>query len=265
MAFRIFGFCACLLLPVASAAAQELDLASSQLVDLTHALDETTLYWPTATATFELRQIHFGPTPGGFFYADNHFCTPEHGGTHLDAPIHFSEGKQFADEVPLAKLIGPAVVIDVSAKAARDPDYRLTAADVREFEAEHGEIVAGTIVLLRTGWSAFWPDRLKYLGDDTPGDASRLHFPSFGVEAARLLVEQRGVGALGVDAASTDYGQSTDFMVHRIAAAANVPGFENLTNLDRLPTTGAVVIALPTKIRGGSGAPLRAVAIVPAR
>jgi kynurenine formamidase len=159
--------------------------------------------------------------------------------------------------------MAPAVVIDVTAKAAADPDYRLTTADVLEFERRHGRLVPGTIVLLRTGWSARWPDRKTYLGDDTPGDASRLRFPSFGVDAARLLVEERGVAALGCDVASIDYGQSTDFMVHRIAAARDVYGLENLTNLDGVPATGAIIIALPMKIAGGSGGPVRVVALTP--
>jgi len=118
-------------------------------------------------------------------------------------------------------------------------------------------------VLLRTGWDRRWPDRKAYLGDDTPGDATRLHFPSFGAEAARFLIEQRNVGAIGVDVASIDYGQSKDFQVHRIAAAHNVVGFENLRALDALPPTGALLVALPMKIENGSGGPLRAIAMVP--
>jgi len=118
-------------------------------------------------------------------------------------------------------------------------------------------------VLLRTGWSDRWPDVKAYLGDDTPGDASNLHFPSFGPDAAAVLVKAREVAVLGADVASIDYGASTNFMVHRIAASSNVPGLENLTNLDRLPPTGAMVIALPTKIEGGSGGPVRVVALVP--
>ena len=189
--------------------------------------------------------------------------TPEHGGTHLDAPIHFGEGKQTADQIPLDKLVATAVVIYVSAKASADRDYLLTPDDVDAFENEHGRIAAGTIVLLRTGWSSRWPNRLEYLGDSTPGDASKLHFPSYGPDAARLLIEQRNVAAIGVDVASIDNGASADFMVHRIAAAANVPGFENLTNLEQLPPRGAIVIALPMKIEAGSGGPLRAIALVP--
>ena len=154
------------------------------------------------------------------------------------------------------------MVIDVAHQATADRNYRLSAGDVEAFEKRHGTINPGAIVLLRTGWSRFWPDAKPYLGDDTPGDASKLEFPSFGADAARLLVDQREVAVLGVDTASTDYGQSTDFVVHRIAAARNVSNLENLTNLDRLPATGAIVIALPMKIEGGSGGPVRVIALV---
>jgi kynurenine formamidase len=246
-----------------SAAAQSIDLSRYRLVDLTHAFGASTLYWPTSPGGFRLDQLAYGQTPGGYFYAAYAFSTPEHGGTHLDAPIHFAANGATTDRVRLEQLVAPAVVIDVSAKAAADPVYRLTPDDVQTFERRHGRIARGTIVLLRTGWSSRWPNRLRYFGDATPGDASKLRFPSYGSEAAELLVRGRGVAALGVDVASIDYGPSTDFAVHRVAAAANVPGFENLTRLDELPPTGAVVIALPMKIEGGSGGPLRAIALVP--
>ena len=246
-----------------AAAAQTIDLSRYQIVDLSHAFGAGTLYWPTSTSKFGLKQEANGPTPGGWFYSANTLSTPEHGGTHLDAPRHFSEKGRTADEIPLEQLIAPAVVIDVTKEAAADRDYRLTRDAVLAFEKAHGQIARGTVVLLRTGWSRFWPEARPYLGDDTPGDASKLSFPSYGVEAARLLVEERGVAALGIDTASIDYGRSTDFQVHRVAAARNVPGFENLTNLDRLPARGAMVVALPMKIEGGSGGPLRAIALVP--
>jgi kynurenine formamidase len=151
----------------------------------------------------------------------------------------------------------------VTQHAATNPDYALTVEDVAAFEQQHGRIEEGTIVLLRTGWSRYWPDRRAYLGDDTPGDASNLHFPSFGEAAVRLLVETRRIAALGADVASIDIGASPDFPVHRIAGAAGVPGFENLANLDRVPVRGAVIVALPMKIAGGTGGPLRAIALVP--
>lgn len=252
-----------LLAACAHAGGASIPLAGHRTVDLTHAFSERTLYWPTATSGFTLDRQSFGTTPGGWFYASNAFCSPEHGGTHLDAPIHFFEGRQTADQVPLDRLVAPAVVIDVRDRTAADADYRLTAQDVEAWERRHGRIERGTIVLLNTGWSTRWPDRRRYFGDDTPGDASRLHFPSYGEEAARLLVRERGAAALGVDVASIDYGQSSDFRVHRVAAEANVPGLENLTNLDQLPPRGALVIALPMKIEGGSGGPLRAIALLP--
>lgn len=248
---------------VAVTAAQTLDLARSTIVDLTHTYGPDTVFWPTSPTKFSLEKLAYGQTPGGYFYAANSLCTPEHGGTHLDAPIHFSEKGRTMEQVPLEQLIGSAVVISVVEKAAGNRDYLATRDDVLEFEKAHGRIEPGTLVLLRTGWSRHWPNAKAYLGDDTPGDASKLSFPSFGVDAARLLVEERRVAAIGVDTASIDYGRSTDFQVHRIAAARNVPGLENLTNLDRVPPRGAIVMALPMKIGGGSGGPLRAVALVP--
>jgi kynurenine formamidase len=247
----------------AASAPRAPDLATARVVDLSHAFDEHTLYWPTAPSAFELKQLSRGPTPGGWFYSAYAFCTPEHGGTHLDAPIHFYEGRRTLAEVPVEQLVGPAVLVDVTAKAAADADYQLTRADLDAWEKRQGAIPKGALVLLRTGWSARWPDRKRYFGDDTPGDASRLHFPSFGRDAAQWLVQTRQVGALGVDTASIDIGASKDFLVHQVAAAANVVGLENLANLDQLPERGAWVIALPMKIAGGSGGPLRAIALLP--
>ncbi len=242
------------------AVATPLDLSQFEIVDLSHGYGPSTLYWPTDTDGFQHRELAFGETDGGYFYSSYSFSTAEHGGTHLDAPIHFAAGGATVDQIPLDRLVRPAVVIDISGRA--EPDYRLTAEDVLEWERLHGQVPAGSAVLLHTGWSQWWPDALSYLGDDTPGDASNLHFPSFGEEAARLLVQERGVILLGVDTASIDYGQSTDFVVHQIAGEAGVPGLENATNLDKLPAKGAWLIALPMKIENGSGGPTRAIALV---
>jgi kynurenine formamidase len=253
--------CAVSLCAVASASA--LDLGGQRMIDLSHAFDERTLYWPSKPPMkFEMEQLAYGRTAGGFFYSSNRVCTPEHGGTHLDAPIHFHEGGQTTAQLPLERLIAAGVRIDVTRKALENRDYRLTRQDVESFEAEFGRIPAGAIVLLHTGWSRHWPDRKRYLGDASADDASGLSFPSYGEDAARLLVEERGVAMLGIDTASIDYGRSKDFIVHRVTAARGVGGLENLTDLEKLPEAGFTVIALPMKIAGGSGGPARVVALI---
>ncbi len=253
-----------ILLAGLSVQATAFDVASYRIVDLSHPYGEETLYWPSRSEPhFELEQLAYGETAGGYFYSANQFCTPEHSGTHLDAPIHFARGKKTVDQLPLGQLIAPAVRIDVQEQARKDRSYRLGPEDVLRFEQRHGKIKPGTIVLLHTGWSRHWPNRKEYLGSESRVDASNLEFPSYGDEAARLLVEQRKVAMLGVDTASIDYGRSKDFMVHRISAAADVGGLENLTRLEELPETGFTVIALPINIREGSGAPVRVIALVP--
>lgn len=237
--------------------------SAGRLVDLTHAFDEQTVYWPTAEG-FRLTVDFAGQTPGGYHYEANSFCAAEHGGTHLDAPVHFAEGRQTSDAIPLEHLIGPAVVVDVAEQAA-DPDYQVTQADFEAWEAEHGRLPDGSIVLLRTGFGRFWPDRTRYMGTDQRGQdaVALLHFPGLHPDAARWLVANRRIHAIGLDTPSIDYGQSTLFESHRILFDQNIPAFENVANLDRLPVTGFTVIALPMKIQGGSGGPLRIVAVVP--
>ena len=242
--------------------ASELDLGAVRVIDLSYAYGDDTLYWPTSPSPFELTELAYGPSDGGYFYAAYSFCTPEHGGTHIDAPIHFSEGGSTVDEVSVRRLIAPGVVIDVRQAATADPDYRVTEQDVRAWEEINGTIPTGAIVLLRTGWSHRWPDALRYLGDDTPGDASNLHFPAYGEDVARLLVDQRRVAALGIDTASIDHGPSEDFVVHQIVAAAGVVALENVADLSDVPPVGSWILALPVKIGAGSGGPVRIVALV---
>ncbi len=239
------------------------DGSGGRWVDLTHSFSESTIYWPTDTAGFQLEELAFGPAEGGWFYASYAFATPEHGGTHLDAPIHFAEGRLTADRIPLSGLIGPAAVVDVSAQAT--PDYLVTVEDLTSWESEHGELPDGGILLIRTGWAERWTDRTAYLGTDLTGPDAvpELHFPGIGAEAAEWLVANRGLVAVGIDTPSIDYGQSADFRAHVILYSENLSGFENVANLDLLPETGSFVVALPMKIEGGSGGPLRIVAFVP--
>jgi kynurenine formamidase len=241
--------------------------AGATLVDLSHAFDADTVFWPTEEEGFVLETVFHGRTGGGYWYEANRFRTAEHGGTHLDAPVHFGEGRRAVDAIPLAQLAGPAVRVDVSAACAADRDHAVTVADLTAFEAAHGRIPDGAIVLVHTGWSRYWPDRARYLGSALRGPeaVAALRFPGLSAEAARWLARERRVRAVGIDTASLDPGVSTGFEAHRELAAAEVPGFENLTELDRLPPRGFSLVALPMKIRGGSGAPLRAIAVLPPR
>jgi len=235
---------------------------AGELVDLSHPYDTRTIFWPTANP-FWIQKDAEGVTPAGYYYAANSFFTSEHGGTHLDSPLHFAEGKQSVDQIPLERFFGPAVIVDVTQQSEKNADYQVTVDDLTRAEAS-GSIPAEAIVLLRTGFSRRWPDAARYLGTAERGaDAvPKLHFPGLHPDAAKWLVA-RGVRAVGIDTASIDYGQSTRFESHRALFAANLPAFENLTALERLPSRGSFIVALPMKIAGGTGAPLRAVAVVP--
>jgi kynurenine formamidase len=233
------------------------------IVDLSHAYGADTVYWPTAEK-FKLSPVASGVSAAGYYYAANTFATSEHGGTHIDAPVHFAEKRNAVDEIPLDQLVGPAVVIDISAACDKNADYLMVVSDVDAFERAHGRIPDGSIVLVRTGYSSRWPDAARYLGTAERGEQAvpKLHFPGVDAAAAGFLLRERKLHALGIDTASIDYGQSKTYDTHRLLYEANVPGLENLTSLDRLPPTGAFVVALPMKIKGGSGAPLRAIALV---
>jgi kynurenine formamidase len=236
---------------------------SGSWVDLTHAFSANSIFWPTDTIGFKLDQLAYGKTEGGWFYSSYRYSAAEHGGTHLDAPIHFAEGKQTSDMIPLGSLIGPAVVIDVTARV--DKDYLVTVDDFTRWESEHGAIPNGAIVLILTGWGVKYSDRTAYLGTSQTGaDAvAQLHFPGLSADAAQWLVTNRKVDAVGIDTPSIDYGQSTDFRAHVILYEKNIPGFENVANMGALPPVGSYVIALPMKIKDGSGGPLRIIAYVP--
>lgn len=239
------------------------DGTGGRWVDLTHPFSASSIYWPTDTAGFRLDTLAFGTTEGGWFYSSFAFASAEHGGTHLDAPIHFAEGRLPTDRIPLSGLIGPAAVVDVSGHA--HADYQVTVEDLTGWETTHGPLPDGGILLLRTGWGDRYHDRAAYLGTEGTGPeaVALLHFPGLSPEAATWLVGNRGIVAVGIDTPSIDHGQSTDFRSHVILYGENVAGFENVADLHLLPPTGAFVVALPMKIEGGSGAPLRIVAFVP--
>lgn len=241
------------------------DLLRGRLVDLTHAFDAQTVYWPTDERGFQFERGNNGRTAKGYYYAANRFATAEHGGTHLDAPIHFSEDAPTAAQVPLEKLVGPAAVIDVTAACAANIDYQITVGDLNAWEEKHRRQLVDVIVLLRTGWSRRWPDREKYLGTKRRGSEAlaELRFPGLAPEAAKWLVEHRAIKAIGIDTASIDYGRTAGFESHVTLCGRSVPIFENVANLEVVPESGATVVALPMKIAEGSGGPLRIIAVLP--
>lgn len=238
-------------------------LPPDRIVDLSYPFDATSVYWPTAEP-FKLDTDFEGVTDKGYFYSAYRYSAAEHGGTHLDAPVHFAKGRHTVDEIPLEQLMGNGIVIDVTSQCAANADYQVGIADFQNWERRNGRIKPGTIVLLRTGFGKRYPDRKSYLGTDERGaDAvAKLHFPGLDPAAARWLTQNRSIKAIGLDTASIDRGQSTLFESHRILFEKNIPAFENVANLDQLPVKGFSVIALPMKIKGGSGGPLRIVAFM---
>jgi kynurenine formamidase len=240
-----------------------IDLSGGEIVDLSYSYDSETIFWPTEVEGFVLEEITAGVTEQGYYYSANRYRAAEHGGTHIDAPIHFAEGHPSVDEIPLDRLVGAGILVDVSAACSTNPDYQIGIGDFETWEASHGRIPDGAIVLLRTGYGRHWGNRMRYLGTDEVGAAavSKLHFPGLHPDAARWLADERAIRSIGLDTASIDYGQSELFESHQVLSERDIPAFENLARLDQLPAMGFRVVALPMKIRGGSGGPLRAVAI----
>ena len=244
-------------------AAQPDLLRDGTWVDLSYEYSPDTIYWPTAKR-FELQVESRGRTPLGYYYSANNFSTSEHGGTHLDAPVHFAEGKWSSEQIPIDRLVGPAVVVDVTKNVA-NADYQITPDVLEAWERANGSIPSGAIVFFRTGWGRHWPDAARYLGTSKTGaeGVAELHFPGIHPDTAKQLAARGTIDAVGIDTASIDYGQSKTFDTHQILFAASIPAFENVAQLDRLPPRGSFVVALPMKIRGGSGGPLRIAAVVP--
>jgi kynurenine formamidase len=252
-----------ILFAACAAPRQSTDLSKGEWIDLGHDFGEDTIYWVNAEP-FK-REGSGAMTDKGYFYAAGNYSAAEHGGTHIDAPVHFAQGKKSVDQLELSQLNGPGVRIDVSAMAAADRDYLITVEDIKAWEAANGTIPEWSIILFYTGFGSKWPDKKAYLGTDQRGDAAAkdLHFPGLHPDAAKWLVENRKFKAVGLDTASIDHGQSTDFRTHVTLMTNDIPAFENLANLDKIPVKGFHVIAMPMKIKGGSGAPLRIAAFIP--
>jgi kynurenine formamidase len=235
------------------------DLVSSKLpiVDLAWPLNPQSAYWPGENyKPFELHTIATLEKDGVLSKA---FASPEHLGTHLDAPNHFEPNQVSVDRIAPDQLFAPGVVIDVSAAASADADYRVSSGDLRAFEAAHGPIPTGAVVLAYTGWSKFWSNPTRYRNQDV---MSRMHFPGYSAEAVQFLIEQRKVRGVGLDTMSVDHGLSRDFAVHHLLGKAGRFGLENLAHLETLPPIGFYLFIAPMKIETGSGGPTRVFAVL---
>ncbi len=238
---------------------------TSKLIDMTYVYDENTIYWPTAEP-YKQEKISWKILEGGWWYASNNYSASEHGGTHVDAPIHFAEKGRTIDKIPLNEWIGPAIKVDVVDKCMKNRNYMLSVEDIKEWEEKNGKIPDNAWVLMYTGIDTkYYPDKEKVLGTTKTGVEAlpELSFPGFSPESAKFLVKERNIKGIGLDTPSIDYGQSKDFQVHQICFAADKLGIENIANLDKLPTKGAILYAIPMLIKDGTGSPARVFAILP--
>jgi kynurenine formamidase len=228
-------------------------LAPERLVDLTQPLGPATVLWPGSTP-FAATVVADFDTHGGYA---RELAVPEHAGTHLDAPGHFSRGGIDAAGLPLSTLVRPAVTLDVRAQVAGEPGYEVTAADIEGIERRDGAIPAATAVLVHTGWDAYVHDPDHYGGATDPPS-----FPGLAVDAAELLVTRGAVG-IGIDTLGVDPGHASSFPAHGVTLPAGLWHVEGLVGLERVPVRGAWLVVAALPIVDGSGAPARVIAILP--
>lgn len=243
---------------VAAITLEQLASGNVQLIDLTHALDEKSPFWPGDDyQPFQLKTIATLEKNG---VSSKSFAMPEHFGTHIDAPCHFEKGQVTVDKIADEDLFAEGVVVDMTSAAEADPDYRLTPADLLAWEQEHGPIPQRGIVLLKTGWNRFWASNARYRNQDAMG---KMHFPGYSAEAARWLIKERNIRGIGIDTLSIDHGPSKDFIVHHIINGAGRYGLENVAGIEKLPPRNFFLIVAPIKIATGTGGPTRLFAVMP--
>jgi kynurenine formamidase len=239
--------------------------SKEKLLDMTYPYDENTIYWPTAKS-FKLEKVSWGIDEGGRWYASNEYSASEHGGTHVDAPIHFAEKGRTIEQIPLEEWIGPAVSLDVTEKCEKNRDYLLVVDDINNWERKYGKIPDGAWVIMYTGIDTkYYPDKKKVLGTDKTGEEAipELSFPGFSPESVKFLIEERNITGIAIDTPSIDYGKSKEFKVHQVLCGADKLALENIANLDKLPPSGATLYVIPMAIKEGTGAPARVFAIIP--
>jgi kynurenine formamidase len=255
----IFSFILFIALFFLNSASNYLGLEQGSILDMTYVFNQDSIYWPTGQS-FKSTKVSWGYNEKGQWYASNDYSANEHGGTHVDAPIHFYQGGRTIDQIPLKEWIGEAVKIDVATKCEINRDYLLMVEDIKQFEKKYGKIPDGAWVIMYTGiGTKYYPDKKRVLGTDKTGNEAVkfLSFPGFSHTAIEFLLKNRNIKGVGIDTPSIDYGKSKNFLVHRLLCKANKLAIENIANLDKLPPTGAILYAIPMLIDGGTGAPAR--------
>jgi kynurenine formamidase len=227
------------------------------VVDLTHTINEKVpTFEPAEKSPYHAKTV---ATIEKDKYFARDIALPEHFGTHIDAPAHFAWGTWTVDQIPPERLLAPLVVLDVSSNVQNNPDYQVSIEDIARWERTNGQIPLGSVVMARTGWESRWDSAKDYRNADAKGV---LHFPGYSQDAAKFLVEGRKVVGLGIDTLSIDYGPSKDFSVHQYTLAHSLYHLENVANLDRVPVAGAIALVAPMKLEGGSGGPVRILALL---
>jgi len=257
--------CFVLTIPGNQASGEGVQKIQGKILDMTYPFGDNSIYWPTGKS-FKTKPMFWGINDKGWWYASNDYSANEHGGTHVDAPIHFYQKGRTLDQIPIQEWIAPAVKIDVTKQCEENRDYLLKKEDITNFEKQHGNIPPKAWVIMYTGIDTrFYPDRKKVLGTDILGEEAvkDLSFPGFSVEAVKFLLKERNITGIAIDTPSIDYGKSTEFLVHRELFKENKLAVENIANLDKLPTTGSILYVIPMLIEKGTGAPARIFAILP--
>ena len=242
--------------PVAQARLATPALTDWTVIDLTQPLTLDMPIWPGDPA-FEIEAWASYEVD---YYFINRISIGEHSGTHWGTPNTFIEGAASADMIPAEDLVVPAVVIDIRDKAEQDVDYRLTRDDLAAWEAANGEVPAGSVVILLTGWQDKWDDPAAFIGEDADGI---LHWPGFGADVAEFLMTERGAAGLGTDTHGVDPGNDEEFGASFAAYSADGMILECLAGLDELPPVGATLVVGGLPIEGGSGSPARILAFLP--
>lgn len=262
MQAKFFG---CVLLAVLGIVTSLPIKMADHVIDLSYDYVSKDMPYYPGNKVFDLTPVFKGTvTVDGdkkMYTARNEFETAEHGGTHYDAPSHFCNTPKcwFPEDIPISMFYGEACVVDVTDRASKDTNYGLSVEDLRIYERKYGEIPKGAYVIMYSGWGKYFDNKTAYMGDET--DPDKMAWPAFSPQAMKWLLDERDIKGIGVDSLSLDVASLKYKLTHILAMGQNKIGYENLANVEKMPARGAIIVAFPMKIKGGTGGPARVVAM----